>query len=311
MSTSSRRGFVTGTIAAGAAALTAAPSMAGNSNAGFQGGAKEKLKFVVEVGNIGGGTVEEAIAYAQKLQIPAISVPWVRVPGFQENGFLDGDKLKAVRAQIEQAGLLFHSMQGSIPRPALTGGAEGEKAFVSLRKTFQAMGAAKADLLMGFVPAPQNAPWEQVVTLYRNLMKEMEPAGIRLASHTYQAINNWATMSKLIKDVPSPNNGFTYCTGNVWHGEHENIYNIPSDVASRIWFLHIRNVKTGQGEKEFWFDQGDIDFPKLLASLRKIGYKGYMRSEHLPTDNYRLPKDQSDLGTAWVQGYMRAMQQLL
>jgi hypothetical protein len=49
------------------------------------------------------------------------------------------------------------------------------------------------------------------------------------------------------------------------------------------------------------------DFRKLVASIRKIGYNGYLRSEHLPTDRYNLPVRQSDVGTAWAQGYMRAI----
>jgi len=72
----------------------------------------------------------------------------------------------------------------------------------------------------------------------------------------------------------------------------------------------MRNVKTGQGEKEYWFDEGDIDMPKMIGALRKVGYRGSIRSEHLPTDHYGQPRE-SDVGTAWAQGYMRAVQQLM
>ncbi len=77
MSKSSRRRFVTSTIAAGAAAFSAVPNqvLAGNLDAALQSRRKEKLNFVVEAGNIGGGSMEEAIQYAKDLGIPAISVP--------------------------------------------------------------------------------------------------------------------------------------------------------------------------------------------------------------------------------------------
>jgi D-mannonate dehydratase len=298
-------------MAAGAAAFSAVPKhvLASSSNAAFQGGGKEKLKFVVEVGNIGSGNVEDAIQYAKDLQIPAISVPWPRVPGYTETGFLDADRLKAIRAQIEQAGLLFHSMQASIPRGVLAGGAEAEKQFEAVRRNFQAMAAARVDILMGFVPVPRNAPWEQVVGLYSRLMKEIEPSGVRLATHTLGALGSYAALTRLMQDVPSPSNGICFCSGNVWHAEHEKIYDIPPQLASKFFFVHVRNVKTGLGEKEFYFDEGDIDFPKLFAALRKVGYRGYIRSEHLPTDVYSRPRA-SDVGTAWAQGYMRALQQL-
>jgi sugar phosphate isomerase/epimerase len=60
------------------------------------------------------------------------------------------------------------------------------------------------------------------------------------------------------------------------------------------------------GEKEFWFDEGDIDFSRLVGTLKKIGYRGYLRSEHLPTDHYGQPRA-SDVSTAWAAGYMKAL----
>ncbi len=312
MRKSSRRGFVTSTVAAGAAALTAVPrpGLAAGASAAVQGGGRQRLKFVVEVGNIGGGTLEEAIAYAKDLQIEAISVPWQRVPGYSETGALDAERLKTIRAQIEQAGFLFHSMQASIPRGVTAGGAEAEKQFGLVRQNVQAMAAAKVDLLMGFVPVPRNAQWDQVSTLYRRLIKEIEPSGVRLATHTLGVLASYATLTRLMQEVPSPSNGICFCTGNVWHLEHEKIYDIPPQLASKFYFVHVRNVKTGEGEKEYWFDQGDINMPKMLAALRKVGYSGYIRSEHLPTDRYNQPRP-SDVGTAWAQGYMRAWQQLM
>ncbi len=305
----SRRGFVTAAVAGGAAAMGAVPGRA--AAAAQQGGGKAKFKFAVEVGNIGRGTVEEAIQYAKDLGIPALSVPWVRVPGFQENGFVEAGPLKTIRAQIEDAGLLFHSMMGNIPREVLGGGAEADKRFDALRRSFEAMAAVKVDLLSAFAPARRDVQWDQLVAFYRRLMKDAEPNGVRIASHSGGAFITYAAMSRLIEDVPSPNNGFCFCSGNVWHGEGEKIYDIPPKLASRFFYVHMRNVKTGQGEKEYWFDEGDTDIPKLMLALRKVGYAGYIRSEHLPTDRYNLPAMQSDVGTAWAQGYMRAVQQLL
>jgi D-mannonate dehydratase len=312
MARSSRRRFVTSTIAAGAAAFGAVPGqvLASRSNAGFQGRGKEKMRFVVEAGNIGGGSLEEAIQYAKDLGIPAMSVPWVRVPGFKEKGVVDADRLKAIRVQVEQAGLVFHSMMASIPREVLAGGAEADAQFAALRQSFQAMAAARVDLLSAFAPARKDVPWEQLVGFYRRLMKELEPNGVRFASHSGGAFVTYATMSRLLQEVPSPNNGFCFCTGNVWHGEGERIYDIPPQLAARFFYVHMRNVKTGQGEKEYWFDEGDIDVPKMIGALGKVGYRGYIRSEHLPTDHYGQPRE-SDVGTAWAQGYMRAVQQLM
>ncbi len=308
MGKSSRRSFVTSAVAAGAAAFSAVPGeLLANQSAAAERNKGGSIKFVAEVGNIGDCTVEETIQYAKDLKMEGLSVPWVRVPGFQQNGFIEAEPVKAIRVKIEEAGLVFHSMMASLPRTLAGTGPDAEKEFGNLRKSLQAMNAAKADLLSAFVPVPRTGPWEDVVSLYSKLMKEFEPAGVRIASHSSGRLNTWAALIQLMKDVPSKCNGICYCTGNVWHGELEKIYDIPAPVAEKIYYIHIRNVKTGQGEKEYWFHEGDIDFRKLVASIRKIGYNGYLRSEHLPTDHYNLPTRQSDVGTAWAQGYMRAI----
>ena len=313
MSESSRRGFVTGTIAAGAAALSAVPKrvQAGNMSAGFQGGGKQLQKYAVEVGNIGEGTAEEAIEYAQQLELEAISLPWNRVEGFSDTGNLDAARVKTIAQQIEDAGLVFDNMVTNIVREVMSGGAEAEKAFSTLRRNLDIMAVVKVKTLAAFAPVRRNTEWGQVVSFYNRLMKDLEPTGIRIASHTGGSLNSWDAMSRLVKAVPSPNNGFCYCTGNVWHAEFENLYNVPSEVASRIYYIHIRDVKTGQGEKEFWFDKGDIDFAKLLQSIRKMNYQGYLRSEHLPTDDYSQPTFQSNVSTAFAVGYMKALDQVL
>lgn len=311
MSKASRRRFVTSTVAAGAAAFAAgsAQVLAGQARGAAPGRTKEKLHFVVEAGNIGGGSLEEAIQYAKDLGIPAVSVPWVRVQGFKETGVLDVERLKVIRGQLDQAGLVFHSMMASISRDVLAGGSAAETQFTALRQNFQAMAAVKVDLLSAFAPARKDVPWDQLVAFYRRLMKDLEPNGVRFASHSGGALLTYAAMIKLLQDVPSPCNGFCFCTGNVWHGEGEKIYDIPPQLAARFFYVHMRNVKTGQGEKEFWFDEGDIDIPKMIAALKKVGFRGGIRSEHLPTDHYGQARE-SDVGTAWAQGYMRAVQQL-
>ncbi len=223
MSQSSRRSFVTSAVAAGAAAFGAGPgNLLADSSAAGQG-KDNSIKFVAEVGNIGTCAVEETIEYARDLRMEGISVPWVRVPGFQQNGFIEAEPVKAIRAKIEDAGLVFHSMMASLPRTLAGTGPDSEKDFSNLRKSLQAMTAAKADLLSAFVPVPRTGPWEDVVNLYGKLMKEFEPAGVRIASHSGGRLNTWAALGQLMKDVPSKCNGICYCTGNVWHGEHEKI----------------------------------------------------------------------------------------
>jgi hypothetical protein len=155
MSKSSRRSFVTSAVAAGAAAFSAVPGQLLANPGAAEESTGSSTRFVAEVGNIGECTVEETIQYARDLKMEGISVPWVRVPGFQQNGFIDAEPVKAIRAKIEEAGLVFHSMMASLPRTLAGTGPDSEKDFGNLRKSLQAMNAAKADLLSAFVPVPR------------------------------------------------------------------------------------------------------------------------------------------------------------
>jgi mannonate dehydratase len=138
-----------------------------------------------------------------------------------------------------------------------------------------------------------------------------EQSKIRIASHTLGVLSTYEGLTRLMRDAPSEYNGVCLCTGNVWHGEGENMYEATRKLGDKIFFVHVRDVKTGMGEKEFWFHKGDVDIPRVIQVLKEIGYDGFVRSEHLPTDRYRdhVPtlSGVSDVSTAWSTGYLCAI----
>ncbi|HUT19643.1 MAG TPA: TIM barrel protein [Anaerolineae bacterium] len=269
------------------------------------------MKLAVEMGTIGDGSVEAAIRYCQDLEIEGISVPWGRVPGFKEKGHLEADRVGAFRAQIEDAGIACAPMVAWVP-PAITAGdAEAEVLFDDLRRSMEAMAEVGADTLMAFPPLRQKPPWEQLVGFYRKFVGLAEQYEIRIATHTMGVLSTYEALTRLMQDAPSAYNGVCLCTGNVWHGDGEKLYDSIRKLGDKIFFVHIRDVKTGMGEKEFWLDKGDIDIPRVLQVLKEIGYDGFLRSEHLPTDRYgrHVPtlSGVSDVGSAWSTGYLRAL----
>jgi sugar phosphate isomerase/epimerase len=269
------------------------------------------VKLAVEVGNIGDGSVEATIRYCKGLSIEGIGVPWATVPGFGEKGYITAEPVKAIRAQIEDAGLEFAGMVGWV-QPAVTNGdAEGEAMVDNLRRSLDAMGAVGSDTLVAFPPVRPETPWDQVVAFYRKFAAAAEQNGVRIATHTHGVLNNEAILTRLMNDAPSPSNGICFCTGNIWHGDGAGMYDVTRRLADKIFFVHIRNVKTGQGEKEYWLHEGDVDLPRFMQVLKDIGYDGFLRSEHLPTDQYRtfVPtmSGVSDVGAAWAAGYLRPL----
>jgi D-mannonate dehydratase len=207
--------------------------------------------------------------------------------------------------QLEDAGLAFSAMPGSLPLCITGDGAEATKMLDNVRRSMESMAAVNTKIIT-FPPLNGNTPWTQIVAFYGKLTEQAEKYGLKLATQTHGFFRTYDTISRLLKDVPSASNGFTFCTGNMWHGEGEKIYDLTRQLKDRIFFMHIRNVKTGLGEKEFWLDEGDIDYPKFMKVLKEINYRYDLRSEHLPTDHYGQPMA-SDLSSAWSLGYLKAL----
>lgn len=269
------------------------------------------MKLAVDMGTIGDRSVQAAIRYCQDLDIEGISVGWMQVPGYEEKGYVEADSVRALRAQIEDAGIEFAPMVAWIPPGITAGDAETEALFDDLQRSMEAMAKGGADTLMIFPPLRQKPSWEQLVGFYLKFVGLAEQYEIRIATHTLGVLNTYEGLTRLMQDAPSAYNGVCLCTGNVWHGEGERIYDATRKLGDRIFFVHIRNVKTGMGEKEFWLDRGDVDIPRIVQVLKEIGYDGFMRSEHLPTDLYgrHVPtlSGVSDVGSAWSTGYLRAI----
>jgi sugar phosphate isomerase/epimerase len=269
------------------------------------------MKLAIEVGNVGDGSVEGAIRYCKDLSFEGVSVPWSKVPGFEDKGYITAEPVKAIRAQIEDAGLEFAGMVAWVPATVTAGDAAGEAQIDNLRRSLDAMGAVGAEILVAFPPVRQETPWDQAVAFYRKFAAAAEKNGVRIATHTHGVLISEAILTRLMQDAPSPSNGICFCTGNIWHGDGEGMYDAARRLAPKIFFVHIRNVRTGLGEKEFWLHEGDVDIPRFMQVLKEIGYDGFLRSEHLPTDQYRtyVPRmaGVSDVGSAWAAGYLRSL----
>ncbi len=268
------------------------------------------MKLAVEQGTIGDSSLAATIRYCQDLGIQGISVPWTMVPGYGDKGYIEAAPVKAVRAQIEDGGLALASMVAWVPSAIIAGDAEAKALFDNLRRSMEAMAAAGSDTVIAFPPMNEESQWPQAAGFYRKFAEVGERCRVRIANHPHGILKTYQAMTRLMEAGPSAYNGICFCTGNVWHGEGEKMYDVLRQLKDKLFFVHIRQVKTGMGEKEYWLDQGDIDIPRVVQVLKEIGYSGYLRSEHLPTDRYGrhtpTASGVSDVSTAWVMGYLRA-----
>jgi D-mannonate dehydratase len=282
------------------------------------------MKLAVEVGTVSDGSLAGAIQYCRDLEVERLVVPFSRVPGYEEKGYLDRTAMREVKAQIEEAGLSF-SVMVHWARPALvtgiaTGTPEGKEAFDNLCRSLEGMGQVGADIFSMFAsieppldPAEEEARWGLLVDFYRKLMPQAEDNGIKVAVHTVamparNMLWNTAAVERLMADVPSPNNGITFCVGNFWNSDGERLYDIIRRLGEKIFYVHTRSTKVAWGETPYWFDSGGPDMPRVFRALRDIGFQGDVRSEHMPEVT---GENRTDVGTAWSIGYSKAVLQML
>lgn len=179
-------------------------------------------------------------------------------------------------------------------------------------------------------PAPPNAPthaqiWDQTLKIYRAVMPVADKNQVRIAMHgndppisTFhgvpQVITRFADFDRLFSEVPSPQNGMTFCVGTRYEsGEDvlEGIRRFGKD--GKIFHVHYRNVRgtvpAKQMYEEVFLDEGDLNMRQVAQTLKDVGYTGAIDYDHV----MRLSKDQPEGRSyiAYCVGYMRAILQSL
>ncbi len=172
------------------------------------------------------------------------------------------------------------------------------------------------------VPTPAAQLWENLERFLNEVLPVAEDAGIKLALHPddpplpellgqERILFSNAALRRAVELVPSPSNGICYCVGSLQPAGEDVIAGIQS-LAEKIFFVHARNVRgTASHFIETWHDNGEIDMPAVIRTLRDIGYKGTLRPDHAPsmagesnaTPGYEM------LGRLFAAGYLRGLMQ--
>jgi D-mannonate dehydratase len=280
------------------------------------------MKIAVEVGTVADGTITGCIDYCKALEVDRVVLTARRVPGFEQNGYLDLAEVKAQKAMVDDAGMTTSAVVYWAP-PAVTGdSAESAKLFDQLVKSLDAISGAGLNTLSMFAgmarpvdPADEQAQWTKLISFYERLLAAADARGVKVASHfagtapARTILNGAAAYRRLFGEVPSAGNGLCFCIGNAWVSDGERIYNVIREFADRIFYVHTRSTTMGWGEHPYWWDvKGGPDIRKILQTLKEAGYQGDLRSEHMPD----VPgENRTDIGTGWAIGYTKALLQYL
>jgi hypothetical protein len=163
--------------------------------------------------------------------------------------------------------------------------------------------------------------WEELLTTYKALMPVAESAGVLMAQHgadppisplrgTPQILSNYAEFDRLFREVPSPNNGMTFCVGTRYESGEDLFEGIRRfGGQGKIFHVHFRNVRgtlpENGGYEERFTDDGDLDMMEVVRALNDVGYDRALDYDHVVRTN-----GDSFIGrqsAAFSAGYIRGL----
>lgn len=139
--------------------------------------------------------------------------------------------------------------------------------------------------------------WEELITTYRALMPVAESAGVLMAQHgadppispfrgVPQILATNDEFDRLFREVPSPNNGMTFCVGTRYESG-EDVFEAIKRFGSqgKIFHVHFRNVRgtlpRDGGYEERFTDDGDLNMMDVVRALKDVGYRRALDYDHV------------------------------
>ena len=197
----------------------------------------------------------------------------------------------------------------------------------ALVSSFDIMDIKDEPMITEYGPLSHAKMWDNMEYFLKAVIPEAENAGVNLALHPDdppidsirgipRIMTSVEAFKKMLDLYPSPNNGITFCQGSFasMGGEGEDI-DIPAAIEyfgkrGAIHFVHFRDVRGSKYKfEETFHDEGKTDMYRAMEAYYKIGFRGPMRPDHVPTmaqDSNEHP-GYSTIGTLFAIGYMRGL----
>lgn len=135
---------------------------------------------------------------------------------------------------------------------------------------------------------------DNLIYFLKKVVPVAQEENIRLAIHPDdppwpifglpRVITNQRNIEYLLREVDSPANGITFCTGSFGADPSNDLTAIIEAAKGRIYFVHARNVKW-TGEKSFQetshsIHDGSLPMVDILKKLNQTGFEGPIRPDH-------------------------------
>ena len=179
-------------------------------------------------------------------------------------------------------------------------------------------------------PPPEGAPtheeiWERTIKIFSRVVPVAESAGVKVAMHgndppvpslygVPQVLYNFAAFDRLFSEVPSPNNGMTFCVGTRYESGEDVFEGIRHfGGQGKIFHVHFRNVRgkipEKKGYEEVIPDAGDMDMYRVAKALHDVGYDAVIDYDHIMRLTTDGPEGREYI--AYCVGHMRGLLQAL
>lgn len=276
--------------------------------------------------------VSATVERCRQLGVDTVYLTCARFPGFVENGYPEPGPFKAFKGELEANGIQVPGATTWFakwpPRPWVREGATNPDVLLSratrcidaMKRMLEVFGQAGITSVLHYVDlgkpedaAQEEACWEGLIEIYRELVPIAEEYGIGIGNHslhrlladgvrerailagvriedygTYRAagwggpflVDTWRALERLVDAVPSPCNGVTLCTGMDIPGG-----DVPALVrrfAGKIHFCQFRDhTARWPAGCEVPPGEGIVDLEAVAGTLRAVDYRGIVHPEHL------------------------------
>ena len=294
-----------------------------------------------------GGTVMSGadagavIARCQKLGTDRVALARDSLPGFDMttySGVPEPKYLKEIVERVGEAGIEVYAVSKPycmgkdmdvIRRPR-----DHQLAIEEMLATIDVVASAGIPAMLQYVhvedpigPAEDEVMWDGVRTIFREVVKQAEVSGLKLANHgrwptpdasararareqriAYEdyrdfrvsewegpfMIRNGQHIARLVEvEAPSPNHGVCMCAGMGMNGT--NVLEAVDRFQGKIFFAQPRDLK-GQWPQveEVIPGEGDIDVKEFLRRLHVGGYTGMVHPEHFEDSKWPSQDPEAD-----------------
>ena len=280
----------------------------------------------------------------RELDVSLVTLQASTMPGFEELGHPDPAAFRELYDRLTDEGITVAAIMkwiGSDAGLALDPDSHRKQIDGAL-KLLEMQGEYGIDRQLHYVdlpepedPADDDAMWEGMLGIYRELIAQAESSGVKLANHAIwrclpldlrdEALSEGVTeadyrqfrpegwagpylvrtadhIRRIVDSVTSESNGLAMCTGMYITGA-EPLEEVAR-FAGRINYVQIRDLDARWPEaREVFPGTGNLDFPAILRALIDAGYSGFLHPEHLGQPRFEgddLEKDATRLVKEWV-----------